>query len=82
MSMIRLSPRAIIRRGDLYLVIRYHDASGEWFAFPGGGQRHGESLHEALRRDPGNDQIRLALKDALAQAPPELIPKWPEDEPK
>ena len=37
-------------------------------------------LHEALRRDPGNDQIRLALKDALAQAPPDLIPKWPEDD--
>ncbi len=36
-------------------------------------------LHEALRRDPGNDQIRLALKDALAQAPPELVPKWPDD---
>lgn len=37
-------------------------------------------LHEALRRDPGNDQIRLALKDALSQAPQDLIPKWPEDE--
>jgi tetratricopeptide (TPR) repeat protein len=36
-------------------------------------------LHEALQRDPGNNQIRLALKDALAQAPPELVPKWPED---
>ncbi len=36
-------------------------------------------LHEALRRDPGNDQIRLALKDALAQAPPELVPKWSDD---
>jgi len=39
-------------------------------------------LHEALRRDPGNDQIRLALKDALSQAPPALVPKWTEDEPK
>ncbi len=37
-------------------------------------------LHEALRRDPGNEQIRLALKDALAQAPPELVPKWVDDE--
>lgn len=33
-------------------------------------------LHEALRRDPGNTQIRLALKDALSQAPPALVPKW------
>jgi tetratricopeptide (TPR) repeat protein len=37
-------------------------------------------LHEALRRDPGNTQIRLALKDALSQAPPALIPKWSDDE--
>ncbi len=33
-------------------------------------------MHEALRRDPGNAQIRAALKDALAQAPPNSIPKW------
>jgi tetratricopeptide (TPR) repeat protein len=33
-------------------------------------------LHEALRRDPGNAKIKAALKDALAQAPPALIPKW------
>ncbi len=37
-------------------------------------------LHEALQRDPGNTQIRLALKDALAQAPPELVPKWNDGE--
>ena len=39
-------------------------------------------LHEALRRDPGNDQIRLALKDALSQAPPALVPKWNDDAPR
>ncbi|HEY7302608.1 MAG TPA: tetratricopeptide repeat protein [Bryobacteraceae bacterium] len=33
-------------------------------------------LHEALRRDPGNAQIQAAMKDALAQAPPESVPKW------
>lgn len=38
-------------------------------------------LHEALRRDPGNAQIQAALKDALAQAPPALVPKWNEDQP-
>ena len=41
-----------------------------------------DELHEASRRDPGNAQIRAALKDALAQAPPELVPKWKDDEPK
>lgn len=39
-----------------------------------------KELHEALRRDPGNTQIRLALKDALSQAPPALIPKWSDSE--
>ncbi len=29
-------------------------------------------LREALRRDPGNAQIRAALEDALSQAPPEF----------
>ncbi len=33
-------------------------------------------LHEALRRDPGNAQIRTALKDALSQAPSALVPTW------
>jgi tetratricopeptide (TPR) repeat protein len=33
-------------------------------------------LHEALRRDPGNTTIQAALKDALAQAPPGLVPHW------
>ena len=38
-------------------------------------------LHNAARRDPGNAQIQLALKDALAQAPAALIPHWSDDEP-
>jgi tetratricopeptide (TPR) repeat protein len=33
-------------------------------------------LHEALRRDPGNNTIQAALNDALAQAPPGLVPHW------
>lgn len=36
-------------------------------------------MHEALRRDPGNPQIQAALKDALAQAPPSLVPNWLQD---
>ncbi|HEX4170270.1 MAG TPA: tetratricopeptide repeat protein [Bryobacteraceae bacterium] len=42
---------------------------GEW--------THGlNELHEALARDPGNNQIKAALHDAIAQAPPALVPKW------
>jgi tetratricopeptide (TPR) repeat protein len=38
-----------------------------------------DELHEALLRDPENKQIRAALKDALAQAPPNVTPKWKHD---
>jgi 8-oxo-dGTP diphosphatase len=51
MPTIRTSPRAIIRRGDLYLVVRYRDSIGDWFVFPGGGQEHGEDLHQTLARE-------------------------------
>jgi tetratricopeptide (TPR) repeat protein len=33
-------------------------------------------LHEALLLDPNNAQIKASLRDALAQAPPNTIPKW------
>lgn len=36
-------------------------------------------LHEALRRDPENAKLKAALKDALAQAPPALIPDWKDE---
>jgi 8-oxo-dGTP diphosphatase len=51
MPAIRIAPRAIIRRGDLYLVMRYIDSLGDWFVFPGGGQAHGEDLQQALQRE-------------------------------
>jgi tetratricopeptide (TPR) repeat protein len=33
-------------------------------------------LHEALLRDPNNTEIKASLRDALAQAPPNAVPKW------
>ncbi len=51
MAIVRTSPRAIIRRGNKYLVVHYQDASGNWSAFSGGGQLNGEDLHQALRRE-------------------------------
>lgn len=33
-------------------------------------------LHEASQREPNNPKFQLALKDALSQAPPGLIPVW------
>ncbi|HVT89612.1 MAG TPA: NUDIX domain-containing protein [Tepidisphaeraceae bacterium] len=51
MPTIRTSPRAIIRRDNRYLVVRYQDSAGHWFVFPGGGQKHNEDLHQALLRE-------------------------------
>jgi tetratricopeptide (TPR) repeat protein len=35
-----------------------------------------DELHEALLLDPNNAKIKASLRDALAQAPPNDIPKW------
>ena len=33
------------------LLSSYRDRAGDWFVFPGGGQRAGETLHECLLRE-------------------------------
>ncbi|HTS18543.1 MAG TPA: NUDIX domain-containing protein [Verrucomicrobiae bacterium] len=48
---IRNSAKAIIICEDRLLLIRNKDADGDWFSLPGGGQHHGETLHDALRRE-------------------------------
>ena len=48
---IRNAVRAlIIRRGKL-LVVTLRDREGPFYILPGGGQQHGESIQEALRRE-------------------------------
>lgn len=51
MGIIRTSARALIRRGDELLVVRYLDEQGPWYVLPGGGQHHQESLTAALQRE-------------------------------
>lgn len=48
---IRNSAKAIIIRDGCLLLIRNRDRQGDWFILPGGGQNHGESLHQALQRE-------------------------------
>lgn len=55
MYSIRTAARAIIRRGDELLVIRYRDEQGEWFGLPGGGQQHGEGMPLTLVREVGEE---------------------------
>jgi 8-oxo-dGTP pyrophosphatase MutT (NUDIX family) len=51
MTAVRTAARALIVRDGLVLVACYHDGEGEWFALPGGGQRHGEDLAATLVRE-------------------------------
>jgi ADP-ribose pyrophosphatase YjhB (NUDIX family) len=51
MRPIRNCARAIIIRDHRILSVKYSDEGGEYFALPGGGQRHGETLPEALVRE-------------------------------
>ena len=48
---IRNSAKAIIMESSCLLVIANADAAGAYYILPGGGQRFGETLHEALLRE-------------------------------
>ena len=51
MNAVRLSVKAIIVRDDALLVLKCRDHTGDWYLLPGGGQEHGETVHEALNRE-------------------------------
>ncbi|UII58279.1 NUDIX domain-containing protein (plasmid) [Cytobacillus spongiae] len=48
---IRNSAKAIIRKENKILLTKNEDENGIFYLLPGGGQEHGETLHEALRRE-------------------------------
>ena len=48
---IRTSVKAIIIREDKLLVTSNRNSQGEFYLLPGGGQCHGENLHETLKRE-------------------------------
>lgn len=51
MLSIRTAARALILFEDRLLAIKMRDRSGVFYILPGGGQRHGETLQEALMRE-------------------------------
>lgn len=51
MNNIRIASRGVVFVEDKLLLIRYHDAEGEFYVCVGGGQNTGESMHENLRRE-------------------------------
>ena len=51
MPHVRPAARAIIIQNEKLLCVKMRDHTGEFFVFPGGGQQHGESAHQALKRE-------------------------------
>lgn len=48
---VRVSAKAIVVQDGRVLLVRNHDADGDWYCLPGGGQAHGEALADALKRE-------------------------------
>ncbi|MBN2170146.1 MAG: NUDIX domain-containing protein [Candidatus Krumholzibacteriota bacterium] len=48
---VRVSAKAVIIEDGRILLTRNRDDQGDWYLLPGGGQRHGETLHETLVRE-------------------------------
>ncbi|WP_053368053.1 NUDIX domain-containing protein [Bacillus sp. FJAT-27245] len=48
---IRNSAKAVIIMDEKILLIKKHDGEGDYYLFPGGGQEHGETLHDAVVRE-------------------------------
>lgn len=48
---VRISAKAIIVADGRILLLKHRDDQGDWYSLPGGGQRHGETLPEAIRRE-------------------------------
>lgn len=51
----RNSCKAVVFRKGRVLLTRNADALGDFFLLPGGGQRFGETLHEAVRRETAEE---------------------------
>ncbi|MBE1553768.1 NUDIX domain-containing protein [Sporosarcina limicola] len=48
---IRNSAKAVIIKEEKLLTIKMHENGGTYYILPGGGQEHGENLHQALERE-------------------------------
>jgi ADP-ribose pyrophosphatase YjhB (NUDIX family) len=51
----RNSCKAIVFDGETVLLTRNRDRRGDFYLLPGGGQRLGETLHEAVRRETAEE---------------------------
>jgi 8-oxo-dGTP diphosphatase len=52
-ALYRISAKAIITNDDKVLLV--HEKDTDWWGFPGGGIDYGETIHEALVREVGEE---------------------------
>lgn len=50
-SAVRTAARAVLLRDGALLVVRIRTQEGEFLVLPGGGQEHGETLTDTVRRE-------------------------------
>src|SRR5471032_1811170 len=60
-STVRTAARAVVVRDGRLLAIAMRDREGDFYILPGGGQRHGETLADTLRRET-HEEIGVALE--------------------
>jgi 8-oxo-dGTP diphosphatase len=60
-STVRTAARAVAVRDGCLLAITLRDREGDFYILPGGGQRHGETLADTLRRET-REEIGVALE--------------------
>ncbi|MCR5183073.1 MAG: NUDIX domain-containing protein [Opitutales bacterium] len=58
---IRPAVRAILQKDGKILLVKLKDNAGGFFVLPGGGQKHGETMFEALRRECA-EELGIAVK--------------------
>jgi ADP-ribose pyrophosphatase YjhB (NUDIX family) len=50
-GVVRISAKAVIVADGRVLLLKHRDSVGDWYSLPGGGQKHGETLEEAVQRE-------------------------------
>ncbi len=59
---VRNAAKAIIIKDNALLAVKYEDEGGVYYALPGGGQLHGESIVEALHREI-KEELNIAVRN-------------------
>lgn len=63
---IRTSGKAVVFRGNCVLAVKLHDADGDFYILPGGGQTPGELLPDTVRREVAEETgVSVSVEDVV-----------------